>query len=145
MTSDKDESSKHELIKQYKVLLKGYLEKRPSGLRRKISDAIGSNRSFVSQITSPAYRVPVPSHNVSTIMDVCHFSPVERAEFLAAYLKAHPGQADLLLERKLDHAKALTIDLSAVPNEDARRLIVQTLKAQAEALIKLSQTANEGD
>jgi hypothetical protein len=137
MTDDVD-ANKEDLIKGYKVLLQEYLAKRPSGLRRKIAEAIGSNRSFASQITSPVYRVPLPTHNVHKIMDVCHFSPLERTMFLAAYLKAHPGQAELLGQRNSDASSLFEIDLARVENEVARNLIMQTLRSQAEAMIEIA-------
>ena len=125
-----------ELVAAYKELLRGYLEKRPSGLRKRMSDAIGTNRSFVSQITNPKYSVPIPSHYVHKLIAVCHLSAAERDEFLAAYLAAHPGQAELLDNNAM--ADEITIDLSAVRDEGQRSLIKQALKAMAESLIALA-------
>jgi hypothetical protein len=125
-----------ELVAAYKELLRGYLEKRPSGLRKRISDAIGTNRSFVSQITNPKYSVPIPSHYVHKLISVCHLSPAERSAFLAAYLEAHPGQAELLDNSAV--ADSITIDLSAVKDEAQRNLIKQTLKETAASLIALA-------
>lgn len=127
-----------DLVASYKELLRGYLEKRPSGLRKRISDAIGTNRSFVSQITNPKYPVPIPSHYVHRLISICHLSPAERTEFLAAYLEAHPGQAELLNNRSLTEADTLTIDLTMVKDEAQRNLIKQTLKYTAESLIALA-------
>ncbi|MBK1869590.1 hypothetical protein [Taklimakanibacter albus] len=125
-----------ELVAAYKELLRSYLEKRPSGLRKRISDAIGTNRSFVSQITNPKYSVPIPSHYIHTLMSVCHLSPVERSEFLTAYLAAHPGQAELLDNSAM--VDSITIDLSAVKDEAQRSLIKRTLKGTAESLIAMA-------
>ena len=125
-----------ELVAAYKELLRGYLEKRPSGLRKRISDAIGTNRSCVSQITNPKYSVPIPSHYIHKLISVCHLSPKERTEFIASYLEAHPGQAELLENR--DVVDTFTIDLSAVRDESQRNLIKQTLKYTAESLIALA-------
>ncbi len=92
--SDKAESkSKEELVAAYKEILRSYIDLRPSGVRLKIADAIGKHKSFVSQIANPSYPVPVPGRHVSTIMDICHFSPEERETFLAAYRAAHPNQS----------------------------------------------------
>jgi len=125
-----------ELVAAYKELLRSYLEKRPSGLRKRISDAIGTNRSFVSQITNPKYSVPIPSHYIHTLMSVCHLSPMERSEFLTAYLAAHPGQAELLDNSAM--VDSITIDLSAVKDEAQRSLIKRTLKGTAESLIAMA-------
>lgn len=126
-----------DLVAAYKELLRGYLEKRPSGLRKRISDAIGTNRSFVSQITNPKYSVPIPSHYVHRLIAVCHLSPAERTEFLTAYLEAHPGQAELLHSNTITETNTISIDLSAVTDEAQRDLIKQTLKYTADSLIAL--------
>lgn len=130
--------SQVELIATYKELLKGYLEKRPSGLRKRISDAIGTNRSFVSQITNPKYSVPIPSQYLHTLIAVCHLTPLEREEFLAAYLAAHPGQVELLQNGGLASSDSVTIDLSSVEDHTERTLIKETLKHLADSLISLA-------
>lgn len=135
-----DTRNQSDLIVAYKELLRDYLAKRPSGLRKKISEVIGTNRSFVSQITNPRYSVPIPSHYVHRIISVCHLSPEERAKFLAAYMDAHPGQEKLLAERALEDSETLTIDLSMVKDVAQRNLIKQTLKYTAESLIALSSS-----
>lgn len=76
----------------YKAILQRVLETRPSGTRQRIADALAKNRSFVTQITSPAYDTPIPAPHVERIMDICHFSPAERRAFLAAYRRAHPNR-----------------------------------------------------
>ena len=77
-------------VARYKGLLQAYIDRRPSGTRQKIARALGKHKSFVSQITNPAYPVPLPSRHVKTILDLCHFSPEERRTFLRAYAAAHP-------------------------------------------------------
>jgi hypothetical protein len=93
MTDKAEARSKEELVAAYKEILRSYIDLRPSGVRLKIADAIGKHKSFVSQIANPSYPVPVPGRHVSTIMDICHFSPDERETFLAAYRAAHPNQS----------------------------------------------------
>lgn len=131
---------KDDLVREYKALLQKYLATRPSGFRKRISEAIGSNRSFVSQITNPNYRVPVPAHNVHKIMDVCRFTPFERATFLEAYLNAHPGQAELLSSSEMLSGESVTFDLSEVRDESDRQLIMQALHNLAETMIALSKS-----
>ena len=93
MTDKPEARSKEELVATYKEILRSYIDLRPSGVRLKIADAIGKHKSFVSQIANPNYPVPVPGRHVSTIMDICHFSPEERETFLSAYRAAHPNQS----------------------------------------------------
>ena len=80
-------------IAAYKRLLKECLDRRPSGTRQRLAAALGTHKSFISQITNPTYRVPLPAQHVPAIFQICHFSPEERDAFIAAYEKAHPGQA----------------------------------------------------
>jgi len=84
-----------EAIRSYKTVLANVIERRPSGTRQRLADSLGKNRSFVTQITSPAYSVPIPARHIDAIMAVCHFSPAERDQFLAAYAIAHPGKVPI--------------------------------------------------
>lgn len=77
-------------VSAYKRIAQEVLDRRPSGTRQRLADALQRNRSFVTQIINPAYGVPIPSRHVATIFDVCRFSPAERAMFLDAYRQAHP-------------------------------------------------------
>jgi len=77
-------------VAAYKAILQTVLDKRPSGTRLKLAAALGKNRSFISQISSPAYPIPIPARHLETIFEVCHLVETERAEFLAAYGVAHP-------------------------------------------------------
>lgn len=82
-------------IRAYKSVLATVIEQRPSGTRQRLADALGKNRSFVTQITSPAYSTPIPARHLPAIIAVCHFSAAERDHFLAAYELAHPGKGPL--------------------------------------------------
>lgn len=80
----------------YKAILRAVIENRPSGTRQRLAEAIGKNRSFISQIISPAYVTPVPVQHLETIFHVCHFAPPEREAFLSAYRAAHPGRLEVV-------------------------------------------------
>jgi hypothetical protein len=81
-------------VADYKTLLQAVCDKRPSGTRGRLALALGTNRSFVSQLVNPNYVMPIPAQHLETIFEVCHFSPAERAAFLAAYDEAHPGRRE---------------------------------------------------
>ena len=68
------------------------IDQRPSGTRQRLADALGKHRSFVTQITSPAYSTPIPSKHLPLIFSVCHFSTQERDLFLDAYQRGASGQ-----------------------------------------------------
>jgi len=77
-------------VAAYKAILKEVLDNRPSGTRSRLAAALGKNRSFVTQITGPAYPVPIPASHIDVILDICHFPPEARRRFLEAYEQAHP-------------------------------------------------------
>lgn len=77
-------------VAAYKGILQEVLDRRPSGTRQRLADALRRNRSFITQITNPAYSIPVPAKHVATIFELCHFSPGERQAFMEAYHRAHP-------------------------------------------------------
>src|SRR5579863_4445587 len=81
-------------VADYKRLLQALCDNRPSGTRGRLAVALGTNRSFVSQLVNPIYAMPIPAQHLETIFEVCHFSPAERAAFLAAYDRAHPGRRE---------------------------------------------------
>ena len=83
-----------ETVTDYKRLLQRVCDNRPSGTRGRLAVALGTNRSFVSQLVNPAYAMPIPAQHLETIFEVCHFSPADRAAFLAVYDNAHPGRRE---------------------------------------------------
>ncbi|TPK99808.1 hypothetical protein FJ934_01235 [Mesorhizobium sp. B2-4-12] len=98
-------------IRAYKTILSQVIDQRPSGMRQRLADALGKHRSFVTQISSPAYSVPIPSKHLPSIFSVCHFSPAERDQFLAAYHQAHPGKMSIAAGmRKTRHVSLVVPD-----------------------------------
>jgi hypothetical protein len=89
-----NDAAQGETVADYKRLLQTVCDKRPSGTRGRLAFALGTNRSFVSQLVNPAYAMPIPAQHLETIFEVCHFSPTDRAEFLAVYDNAHPGRRE---------------------------------------------------
>jgi len=83
-------ASPTESVAAYKRMLAEILDRRPSGTRQRLAAAIGKNRSFVSQITNPAYATPVPATHLDVIFEVSHFSAEERQRFIRLYGLAHP-------------------------------------------------------
>jgi hypothetical protein len=77
-------------VAAYKLILRRVLDNRPSGTRHRLAKALGKNRSFISLLANPAYSTPAPAQHLAIIFELCHFSKSERADFLAAYVLAHP-------------------------------------------------------
>jgi hypothetical protein len=96
----KIEPSPPDAVAAYKRILAGVLEQRPSGTRQRLAAALGKNRSFVSQICSPAYATPIPASHIDMLFDICHFSGAEKKSFLAAYALAHPRRPVALQDRQ---------------------------------------------
>jgi hypothetical protein len=119
-------------VAEYKRIFKEVLDSRPSGMRIRLAHAMGKNRSFVSQISNPAYPVPVPVQHLNTIFEVCHFSPQAKAAFLRAYARAHPrrvgGRGETPRERTItlhlpDLGSKRNAQIEALMQEFARKLI----------------------
>ncbi|MGL4610317.1 MAG: hypothetical protein ACRCYY_11685 [Trueperaceae bacterium] len=118
--------SKQDLITAYKKILREYLDQRPSGVRQKIAQVLGTHKSFVSLISNPNDQTPIPTRHVEAIMDVCHLSESERANFLLAYNIAHPDQLSTL--DKPRHYKTLHIQvpvLQSPAKQEALELLLQ--------------------
>ena len=69
-------------VADYKRVLQEVLENRPAGTRLRLAEALGKNRSFISQITNPGYSVPIPAAHVERIFEICHFLASEKAKFM---------------------------------------------------------------
>jgi hypothetical protein len=106
-------------VKTYKLRLSALIDKRPSGTRQRIADALGKHRSFVTQITSTAYATPLPAKHVPVIFSVCHFNGEERRQFLADYHAAHPEKREEMEGgTALRHMSLMVLDLG---DEDKNR------------------------
>ena len=80
-------------VADYKRILQQVLDNRPAGTRLRLAEALGKNRSFISQIANPAYSVPIPARHIDRIFETCHFLAAEKAQFMKAYERAHPDRA----------------------------------------------------
>jgi len=104
-------------VAAYKRVLQQALDNRPSGMRQRLAEALGKNRSFISQISNPVYPTPIPAQHVESIFEICHFSPRERQQFLAAYQQAHPRRLQLHSE----HARVRRVTLALPDLGDERK------------------------
>jgi hypothetical protein len=119
MSDPDDQDRSAELVGRYKAILQHVIDNRPSGTRQRLAGALGKNRSFVSQITNPAYSTPIPARHLETIFELCHFSPEDRRLFLDAYTAAHPQR--LPVPRENRRLRAHTIYLPDVGDEKRNR------------------------
>jgi molybdate-binding protein len=103
-------------VRHYKELLRRVLDSRPSGTRQRLAEALGTNRSFVSQISSSTYKVPIPTHHIDA---------------------AHPNQR----ERADDGAGRRTIQVTVPDLGSARanRLVDEAVRDMARNIIRIVQ------
>ncbi|SFB78097.1 hypothetical protein SAMN05428997_10246 [Bosea sp. CRIB-10] len=121
-------------LARYKTILRQVLDNRPSGTRQRLAEALGKNRSFISQIVNPTYITPIPAQHLDTIFQICHVTPTEREAFLDAYRQAHPGRLDVA-----SGPRALRQITVSVPD-----LGDPALNARADALIRTLATGIAG-
>ncbi len=117
-------------VAEYKTILRAIIDRRPSGLRGRLAEALGKNRSFISQITNPAYDTPVPARHLETIFRIGHVSTEERQDFLKAYERAHPDRLQAALPS--GGFRRVTIELPDLGDETMNRKLekqVQDLAA----------------
>ena len=126
-------------VSAYKRLLKTYLDRRPSGTRQRIAAALGTHKSFVSQITNPNYRVPLPAQHVATIIRLCHFSLEEKRAFLEAYRSAHPSQAVFPEEVPSADARIMEIEVPGFEELARQQEVVEVIEEMAKRIISLAQ------
>ncbi len=128
-------------VADYKRLLQAVCDNRPSGSRGRLAVALGTNRSFVSQLVNPVYAMPIPAQHLETIFEVCHFSLAERAAFLGAYDRAHPGRRETG-----DPAAGIRVISLAVPDLGSarRNQAVDSMIAEyVRHLVRLAATMKE--
>jgi len=127
--------SAQDLIAAYKAILRDILDRRPSGMRQRLAEALGKNRSFITQIANPAYQTPIPAQHLQDIIRVCHFSAQEKERFLASYHRAHPRR--LLLMKERERSRRLTLMLPDLGSEHKNRRLDSLLSEFAEKVARL--------
>lgn len=129
---------KADLIRAYKIVLRDALEARPSGIRLRIANTIGKNKSFISQITNPRYKTPLPEQYVDRILEVVRLTPRERDRFLEIYRRAHPGEDQASAERKEEGVtRVLRIELPKLGSRTLERKLDALLIEIAQDMSKL--------
>ena len=128
-------------VAEYKRILQTVCDNRPSGTRGRLAVALGTNRSFVSQLVNPAYTMPIPAQHLETIFEVCHFSPHERAAFLAAYDRAHPGRRET--SAPTAGMRVITIMVPDLGHAPRNQIIEDMIGEYARQLVRLIATLED--
>lgn len=122
-------------VEEYKRVLQQVLENRPAGTRRRLAEALGKNRSFISQITNPAYSVPIPAPHLETIFEICHFLAPEKSRFLASYGRAHPERASA--KHAEPRWRELVLRVPDLRDRERNKLLDELLKETVHKVVRL--------
>jgi hypothetical protein len=128
---------RQELIGSYKLLLRQFIDQRPSGMRRKIAEVLGTHKSFISQITNPVDPTPIPVRHLDPIGDVCHFSQAERERLMEAYLKAHPEHRRAGEDATPRHYRTLHVQIPVLADPDKQRALEALVRDTVRRLCEL--------
>lgn len=128
----------------YKSFLRQVVERRPSGIRQKLAAAFGTHPSFISQITNPALKVPLPAQHIPTLFQVCHFTPEEQETFLDLYKQAHPSQSGSIEELAEGERNVVKIVLPAFADAQLRAEVELLIREFSERAISLAVHASRG-
>ena len=126
-------------VAEYKRILARVLENRPSGTRQRLAVALGKNRSFVSQIANPSYSTPIPAQHLDSIFEICLFPATDRAAFLEAYGRAHPGKLQRTRHRKDHRMRPVTVYVPDLEDEAKNHALDRLLADIAARIGKLTE------
>ena len=122
----------------YKRCLRALIDQRPSGTRQRIAEALGTHKSFISQITNPGLRVPLPAQHVEPIFRICHFSNEEKQQFLDLYRRAHPHQRVTFADLEAEDQDVIRIVVPPFENTQKRREVEDIIREFAVRVIALA-------
>ena len=130
-----------EAIRVYKSILSAVIDQRPSGTRQRLADALGKHRSFVTQITSPAYADADPGASIfrRSSPSATSAQPERRRSSWPPIARAHPGKAPADLgTRRTRHISFSVPDLG----DDKQNAALD--KAINEFIHRITSIANKG-
>jgi hypothetical protein len=130
-------------VETYKTILRNVLDRRPSGTRQRLATALGKNRSFVTQISNPAYSVPIPAPHLEIIFEVCRFSPADKRAFLDAFMRAHPNRH--LQLRSGSSLRSLRLEVIDFGHVEKNREFDELVRDMARRLARLIRRDDRGN
>ena len=133
------EPTNEDAVAAYKALLRDLIDLRPSGTRQRIAQALGTHKSFISQVTNPTLRVPLPAQHVEPIFRICHFSVEEQRSFLDLYTAAHPTQAVTFADLEAADQDVIRIVVPPFRDQQKRRDVEETIREFASRVIALAK------
>lgn len=137
------DGSRAAAVVAYKQILRDVLDRRPSGTRHRLAQALGKARSFVSQLTNPAYAIAIPAPHLAVIFEVCHLSQGERERFLSAYALAHPRR--VVPADGPPRLRSLHLLVPDLGSEKANRALDHLINDYTQSLAKVVTASKRGD
>ncbi len=125
-------------VATYKEFLREIVNRRPSGIRRKLAAAFCTHPSFISQVTNPGLRVPFPAHHITELFRVCHCTPEEQERFLALYMRAHPGASPLSKESERHKGQAVRVSLPGISDPALRTELESVMREFARRVVSIA-------
>jgi hypothetical protein len=130
-------------VETYKTILRNVLDQRPSGTRQRLATALGKNRSFVTQISNPAYSVPIPAPHLEIIFEVCRFSSADKSAFLDAFTRAHPNRH--IQVRSGSSLRSLRLEVLDFGTVEKNREFDELVREMARRLARLMRRDGRGN
>jgi hypothetical protein len=134
-TSRRDAKQAH--VEAYKTIFRDILDRRPSGARQRLAEALCKNRSFVTHISNPAYPAPIPAPHLEIIFEVCHFSAAEKRAFLERFMLAHPNR--LRHVQTGQSLRAIRLQVPDLGNAQKNREFEELIRETARRLARLAK------
>jgi hypothetical protein len=135
----KVDTARQERIAAYKGVLRQCIDRRPSGVRQRIARALGTHRSFVSQITNPADPTAIPARHVPMILELVHATQDERARFAEAYEAAHPAALARAEGAEKGRVRTISIDVPVLADPAAQAALEDLVRTTAQRLAAIAR------
>ncbi|WP_116134450.1 hypothetical protein [Tropicimonas sp. IMCC34043] len=133
-------------VRRYKLLLQTFLKRRGPGARQAFAEALGHTRSFVTQITSPAYDLAISAAQVRAILRLGVLTAEEERVFLEAYVAAHPDRASDVYTHAHDGFSLALPDLDdPVAQARMEALIRKLAEGVIESFLEEARARRKGD
>jgi hypothetical protein len=124
-------------VADYKRILQQVLENRPAGTRLRLAEALGKNRSFISQITNPSYSVPIPAAHIERVYEVCHFLAGEKAQFMEVYRRAHPNRAPV--KSGSGRSREIVLRVPDLRDREKNKQLDELMKEMLQRVVRLME------
>lgn len=144
-TMANDDDGNLDALSSYKTLLRELIDRRPSGTRQRLAEAMGTHKSFISQVINHKHRVPLPAQHIPALFRTCHFTEQEQRLFLDLYRQAHPTQATGLDDFTDVERNVLRIHLPDFDDGETAAEVETTIREVADRIIRLAWARKRRD